>query len=270
MRETTRLLSYWITERELMRLRKGAGELNRRYGYSDNQAMGTVRYCNVRREDDKVTLWLAKHWRPDHHNAWELTLARMVNYIPTLHGLTEVWYGGLSFMSHYMKEKRARGEKIWTSAYTISTCGQAVDKVDYVLGVVQAVQAGFTPPGAPTLAAWHAQLQKVKGMGSFLAAQVVADMKNTAGHPLQDAEDWHTWSAPGPGSLKGLSEYFEAAVTSAYYDKAITQCWTDVKPTLPPHLQDLHMQDFQNCLCEFSKFMRVRKGGHARNKYSVG
>jgi hypothetical protein len=27
------------------------------------------------------------------------------------------------------------------------------------------------------------------------------------------------------------------------------------------------MQDFQNCLCEFSKYMRVLGGGHARNGY---
>lgn len=285
---TTELLAYWITEREAMRVRREGhhdgyaivpinGE-GYKFGYSDDPAMGTVRYCNVRREDDKVTRWLAKHWRPNHHSAWELVLARMVNYTPTLEQILIGWEqhpdeDPIVRAGSDMKVERDNGKKIWTSAYTISTCGKSMDKVDYVMGVVAAVQAQEAkavdvPFWDRGLAHVHEWLTRVDGLGSFLAGQVVADMKNTKGHPLADATDWYDWSAPGPGSLKGLAAYFQLPViTARTYQKDIARCWVQVVPLLPYHLRDLHMQDFQNCLCEFSKFMRVRGGGHARNRY---
>lgn len=275
MRETTELLAYWITERELVRVRRERGENIFKYGYHDDYCMGAVRYCNVRREDDKVTKWLAQHWRPQHHSAWELVLARMVNYIPTLHQILIGWgqhpgedkilRAGLD-----MKIERDAGNKIWTSAYTISTAGNSMDKVDYVMGVVAAVREQFRPPIISHLEDWHKALTRIKGVGSFLGAQVIADMKNTLGHPLQGCPDWYTWSAPGPGSLKGLQAYFNKMVGPATYDQHIRLCWEEVRPLLPVYLHHMHMQDFQNCLCEFSKYMRVRKGGHVRNKYPSG
>lgn len=262
-------LVYWITERDAMRMRKDTGQKPAwKYGWSDDPHMGLVRYCNVRREDDKVTRWLAQHWRPEHHAVWEIVLARMINYIPTLEAIEGVGNWQLDAIERIIKKRRSDGEKIWTSAYTISTCGKPMDKVDYVMGVVEQTMfvLGLT---CHSLASTHACLMRVDGIGSFLAAQVVADLKNTEGHPLQNASDWHTWSAHGPGSLKGLSEYFGAPITPKGYAKAIAVCWNETKPCLPVHLQDLHMQDFQNCMCEFSKYMRVKRGGHARNKYQA-
>lgn len=280
----TEELVYWITEREAMRVRREptggktpAPAGTWKYGWSDDPHMGLVRYCNVRREDDKVTRWLAQHWRPDHHAVWEIVLARMVNYIPTLEAIEGVGNWQLDAIERIIKKRRSDGEKIWTSAYTISTCGKAMDKVDYMLGVVQKVRNIWGDCGdfrkgdnhMPTLAEVHKKLTKVDGLGSFLAAQVVADLKNVRSHILARAPDWHTWSAHGPGSLKGLSEYFGAPITPKGYDRAIAVCWNETKSCLPAHLQDLHMQDFQNCMCEFSKYMRVKRGGHVRNKYQA-
>lgn len=273
-------LVYWITERDAMRMRKDTGQKPAwKYGWSDDPHMGLVRYCNVRREDDKVTRWLAQHWRPEHHAVWEIVLARMINYIPTLEAMLPALTTAEPIANAFgiMRARRGEGMKVWTSAYTISTCGASMDKVDYVMGVVQAVKvyeedrlmSWDNPTNPGTLARAHAELVKFDGLGSFLAAQVVADLKNTQGHPLQNATDWHTWSAHGPGSLKGLSEYFGAPITPKGYAKAIAVCWNETKPCLPVHLQDLHMQDFQNCMCEFSKYMRVKRGGHARNKYQA-
>jgi len=109
-------------------------------------------------------------------------------------------------------------------------------------------------------------LTDVDGLGTFLAAQVVADMKNTAGHPLHQAPDWWTFSAPGPGSLRGLRAFWGRKITPTGYQNAVAGAWAYTQPQLPPSLQRLHMQDFQNCLCEYSKYIRIREGGRARNK----
>ncbi len=56
-------LAYWITERYAMKVRKESGvKPTMKAGWSNDPNMGTVRYCNVHREDDKVTQWLAENW----------------------------------------------------------------------------------------------------------------------------------------------------------------------------------------------------------------
>jgi hypothetical protein len=272
-------LAYWIVERDLMRERKEYPDNPRpewKCGWSDDPHMGLIRYCNVRREDDKVTRWLAKHWRPQHNSMWELTLARMLNHIPTLEICLPLlqWQDPLKGVLGELKLLRATGEKVFTSAYTISTAGKSMDKLDYVVDwVVGAVKcreiaSGYKPKRLAEAAAW---LEDFDGLGSFLAAQVVADAKNTPSNPLKTAPDWQTWCALGPGSLRGLTALRGRNVTARYFQKEIFSAWREVKPMLPTHLQDLHMQDFQNCLCEFSKYAKALNGeGRPRNGYNAG
>jgi alpha-glutamyl/putrescinyl thymine pyrophosphorylase clade 1 len=269
-------LAYWITERDLMRERKEHLDNPRpewAHGWSDDPNMGLIRYCNVRREDDKVTRWLAQHWRPQHNTLWELTLARMLNHIPTLEVCLPIlqWQDPLKGVLGELKLLRATGAKVFTSAYTISTAGKSMDKLDYVVDwVVGAVKnreiaSGFKPRRLAEAAAW---LEEFDGLGSFLAAQVVADAKNTLGHPLKAAPDWQTWCAPGPGSLRGLTALRGRTITPAKFYGEIFAAWEEVKPLLPEYLQSLHMQDFQNCLCEFSKYSKALGGeGRPRNGY---
>jgi hypothetical protein len=264
---TTELI-YWINERENMREHKEAGLP---YPHSGDPVMASTRFTNVRREDDKVTRWLKQHWRDPYHDHPNLlvatVLSRMVNYIPTLEeiGFPEVWDSSEYRVS--MKLRRIRKEKIWSSAYTISTCGIAMDKIDYVIGHVCSTvaihQHGILAP-TNTLDSYHRRLMSVDGLGSFLAAQVVADLKHTPGHPLSKAPDWMTWAAHGPGSLKGLAYFWEVdRITPSLFASRLQKAYNLVAGKIP----ELSMQDFQNCMCEFSKFMRIRSGGHARNGY---
>jgi alpha-glutamyl/putrescinyl thymine pyrophosphorylase clade 1 len=257
-------LVYWMVERELMRMRKEAGGPP---PYSRDPIMAHTRFTNVRREDDKVTRWLeANGWRTNTPDLPQrLTLARMVNYIPTLEELSVPGADPLEVLC----ERAERGEKVWSSAYTITTCGKQLAKEEYVVWHVCAGVAalGPLPRAVATLDSAHKWLMHVDGLGSFLAAQIVADMKNTKGHQLQHASDWYSWSAPGPGSLKGLSEFWGKSVTPSGYKDAIMRAWTLARPLLPQELQHLSMQDFQNVMCEVSKYFRVKAGGKARNKY---
>jgi hypothetical protein len=42
-----------------------------------------------------------------------------------------------------------------------------------------------------------------QGLGTFMAAQLVADLKYLPF--MKDVPDWSTWAAPGPGSMRGLN-----------------------------------------------------------------
>lgn len=268
-------LSYWINEREAIRERKEQGM---KPPWSYDPLMANIRYCNVRREDDKVTRWIATNWRTpfaDHPNlTGAMTLARLVNWPDTLAviGFPEEWRP--LRVRDVIRARASTGQKTWSSAYIVSTCGRSMDKeayvVDHVCSQVFSRSWDWGRRGE-TLADAHKRLMQVDGLGNFLAAQVVADLKNTPGHPLQSAEDWWTWAAPGPGSLRGLNYFFKGeahgSITAGQFYGKMRECWALVAPLLT-HLRPMHMQDFQNCLCEFSKYMRAKQGnGHARNKY---
>lgn len=256
---------YWINEREAMRRRKESGQP---YPYSKDPVMAHTRFTNVRREDDKVTKYLAnswwrKEWSDD--MPYRMTVARFVNYIPSLEEITH-----LDYVEDVLVGRLDNGDKAWGSAYTITTCGRPMGKEEYLCTHIlpQVAALGPLPCSVQTLKACHNWLMQVDGLGSFLAAQIVADLKNTPGSPLANAPDWHTWSAHGPGSLKGLSWFYGRKIGTREYDDAIRTAWACIKPQLPVELQDLHMQDVQNVFCEVSKFARIRENrGVARNKY---
>ena len=121
---------YWMVTREKMRLRKEAGQ---EYPFSPDKIMAHTRFTNVRREDDKVTKYLAStEWR----EKWsedivpKLVVSRFVNYIPSLEEVLA--NGGWQNSEEVLWERYDRGEKVWGSAYTITTCGRPMDKIAYL------------------------------------------------------------------------------------------------------------------------------------------
>lgn len=273
-------LAFWISERYAIKMRRDEGM---KPPWSNDYAMATTRFCNVHREDDKVTRWIAENWRDANKRSPNLTLAmtlaRLINFPDTLeiigfpYAFTE---GYREAVKNVMRKRAAQGHKVWSSAYIVSTCGRKMAKEDYVLDHVcaQVAEVPWDFTGR-TLAEAYEMLLSVDGLGSFLAAQVIADLKNTPGHALQTAEDWHTWAVHGPGSLRGLNYFFtgepEGPVRPNNFQKALKACYDHVKDLIPGYVPAIHMQDFQNCMCEFSKYIRVTQGdGRARNRYRPG
>jgi hypothetical protein len=274
---------FWITERYAILQRRVAGQAP---PWTADPVMASVRFCNVHREDDKVTKWMRENWSTKDSPAWWFVLGRMLNYIPTLEDIVEYGVCGddgdrgvddlpeLDGLRDGLKDVRESGKKVFTSAYTISTCGKSMDKIDYVVDwvcerVKTAEEQKVNWPRYRTLKDTWGDLTMIDGLGSFLAAQVVADMKNTGGHPLENASDWWDWCAPGPGSLKGLKAFFGVSVTTTTFHGYFKECRRLVDPLIPHYIPRISAQDFQNCLCEFSKYARVREGGHARNRYAA-
>ena len=263
-------LAHWINEREAMRQRREANMLP---PWSADPIMNTVRFCNVHREDDKVTRYIRSSgvYSGVDVPVCAVVLARMVNRIETLRALEEpVSRGDTEAVKTILKSRRSAGMTIWGNAYTISTCGKSMDKVDYVIDhVVRVVDRLSWVHDWDSLEAAHNALMRVDGLGSFLAAQVVADLKNTPEHTLSRAPDWSTWCAPGPGSLRGLVAFWGTPVTPRTFAAQLQAAMPLVTPLIGKHVAPIHAQDMQNCLCEFSKYIRVKEGGHARNRYTA-
>jgi hypothetical protein len=79
-------LFYWVREREEIRKRKEMG-LDPS-SWTVDPILSTYRFCNVRREDDRGTVWIRKHIREPfagHPHLWfMLCIARQINWPETL------------------------------------------------------------------------------------------------------------------------------------------------------------------------------------------
>ena len=265
----------WIVERERVRFAKS---LAAPPPWSKDPVMQKVYFCNIRREDDKVTKFVRETYanadNPVPFAGQNMMLARMVNKPASLRNLGWPW--GAKF--HKAKWEECMSPMgVWGNAYIVSTNGRESCKWEYVGGLLAAAwQRNDITSGATTLAEAHGALMAINGLGTFMSAQIVADLKNTVGHPLTNAEDWWTWCAHGPGSLRGL--YWVNEDKPASLKEKCTP--TEFRHSMPHLLEyineklgcvvgKLHAQDLQNCLCEFDKYMRVKNGtGRSKRKYN--
>lgn len=269
----------FITERELIRIRKEAGEPQ--HTWTKDLILGRFRFCNVFREDDRVTRWIAKNWRAPlagHANMFfAMSVARLVNWPGTLSLMDPLmiaskWHPRLLVKA--VAHQRAHGRKAWGGAYIVSTNGQSMDKAEYVackvLGPLWEQRTHLSPVLGDTLENFSEHLQEHNGFKGFMAGQVIADMKYDSKGPLFHAEDWDTWAVSGPGSRRGLNRMCDRDLRAPWKERE----WMELVRKLRQQVNSrssigaLHAQDIQNCLCEFDKYERVRLGqGQPRALY---
>lgn len=261
---------YYITERESIRLIKEGGL---EAPWSADPVFQTTYFCNNDREHDKVTRCVRGRFDLLGENTAteaNMVMARMVNKIESLEALGWPW----NWWHQDLWDKVMSQSGSWGSAYIVSTNGAATPKHKYIGGLLKAVFEQFNPLTAPALPTnlkdAHKALQGVRGLGSFMAAQVLADLKNTKGHPLASAEDWSTFAAPGPGSLRGLSWFHTEKITPSTFTEALQSArqwvYNNKHTGLIEHLCN---QNLQNCFCEYDKYMRVDSGqGRTKRKYN--
>lgn len=258
-----------MEERERIRLAKEKGLAK---PWSTDPVFQTTYFCNVRREDDKVTKWIRDYYSPYVHEPmflYNIILARFLNWPQTLNYIGFRHEHDPEKLQSDILEAGEQQGKIWGGAYIVSTNGISMPKVAYLTDrLMEGVHKRIV------LDEWryvdltdtHRTLMKIDGLGSFMAAQVVADLKNTKEHPLAAARDWWTFVAPGPGSLRGASWFTYGApmgVTPSKFQDAFKEIRIYVDREFEG--DKFCNQDLQNCLCEYDKYMRV-SGGTGRSK----
>jgi len=269
-------LLYWIEERYSILLRRRCGSAK---PWTQDTILQSYRFCNVYREDDTVTQWIHKHWlKPNAKDpdVWfAMAVARLVNWPDTLEEIGyPVPWNPKKFIK-VMHDRKKRREKVFSGAYIVSTNGNAMDKAEYlathVLTPLWRDRNRLRPQKGDTLNDFHERLMQYDGMGSFIAAQVIADTKHVG--VLKKAKDWKYWAASGPGSRRGLNRVIGLPPESPWLEDA----WRDRLMALHTLVQDfiaekkmpfLDAQNLQNCLCEFDKYMRTKNNeGRPRSKY---
>lgn len=268
-------LIYCIKERQSIYLKKEAGEPQ---PWTVDPILSTYRFCNVYREQDTVTKWISKNYSndfDDHNDLWfAIVVARLFNLPSTLSAIKPFLFFDQEFMKRTLKEIKNSGQNVFNAAYIVSTNGVSMDKIEYladrVLAPMWELRAYYRPTGKDTLESFFNRLNTANGMGKFMSAQVVADMKDAK--PLMFAEDWWSFAEPGPGSLRGMRRVLGLDVKDTKQDKHWKKNLDILREMVNNEIAgaqpQLHAQNLQNDLCEFDKFMRALTGeGKPKQQY---
>lgn len=272
----------WIKEREQVRMRKDRGDPQ---PWTDDPILSTYRFCNVRREDDRGTIWIRENIRKpfaDHPCLWlMLCIARQINWPDTLAELiaAKAWPLDSTFapaqITAILNARKARGDKVYTGAYMISApATKGADKQAYiaetVIGALWRRRNFFHLWKNATLQSTHRRITESNGWGNFMAYQAVVDMRFTS--LLRDASDARTWAAAGPGTLRGLNRLHGRRVDFGLtQEQALSEMRAIYRIVEAETGVAMDFSDVPNVLCETDKYLRVKLGeGKPRALYVPG
>lgn len=269
------LLQQWITERERVRAAKESGLPK---PWTSDPLLRDFRWCNVRRMDDRVSRELLSGWYREVVGSSVLpaaALARLVNWPEALFevsGGRPFSAGCLARSRQSLRERSARGEKVFTGAYVVPGV-PGREKVDSVMDVVERLHEHSAEVLLGSMRETWAALIKFDGLGSFLAGQIVADIAQ-----LRTGEGWSdlsTWAPLGPGSARGINRLRgipkDKAVSQEDFETLLPALIVTLRPRIEAIWLDrnLHAMDIQNCLCEFDKYRRLQlQEGKVRARYN--
>jgi hypothetical protein len=286
----------FIHERWKIHLKKEAGEPR---PWTKDPILRDYRFTTVYREGDKVTKWISEHWREPNQNSglvwFAMCVARYINWPPTLEAIEYPVPWRRARAVGILEKIRQRPEKIFGGAYKIDA-GQSrqIFGGAYFLNSIgpkiQSVLNDRLTPlwadrkliteqlnRASTLAEIHAIFKARHGFGSFMAAQIVADLKYLPRNlPTANGHmgDWWSWAASGPGSKRGLNRLCGRPVNAPWRETEWHEKLLELQAALAPRLKaagmpPMHAQDVQGIgCCEWDKHERARLGeGRPKQKY---
>lgn len=276
-------LWYWIQERENMRVKKDRGDPP---PWTKDVILHSYRFCNVRREDDRVTRFVREHIRNGYAGdpcLWlHLCTFRYINWPDTWLELEKFFaiaphVGFIPRMASVLNARAARGEKVFTGAYIIpSSSVKGSSRSTHVAeNIVQPLWLHHQDferlfQSRPSMQRVHAELIKFNGWGPFLAYQAVVDMRFT--YLLENAPDTQTWAAAGPGTLRGLNRVHERNINHPLGQELALELMQEIYGlSYEATGVEMDFSDVPNVLCETDKYLRVKRGeGTPKARYVYG
>lgn len=256
--------------------------------WTDDPILQSYRFCNVYRELDTTTQWIAENVRRPYQrnpNLWfMLALCRQINWVPTLARVFAGPPGGFgksgyspSILAQAIEAEKEFSGKSYTSAYMLTAGGASGGTrkswitSSLILGPLWNARAELAPRLGHSLQEATEALSDYYGFGPFVSYEVACDLRYCP-EWLEDAPDKYTWANPGPGARRGLNRLGGRALDDKLSMKT---CVAEMRWLLAvtseswEHSPPLEMREIEHSLCEFDKYERVRLGqGKPRQKYN--
>lgn len=287
----------YAKKRERIRIDRADGEAP---PWTTDKILQTYRFCNVFREDDKVTTWFREKVRsklPIDEILLATVLFRWFNRIEIGEVIWsqsdlfdrrtpwEAWKDEphRAILKDAIKRAYPDGPYV-TGAYIIK--GQdGMPKLDGVLysfdqfftGESQGLDwRGMTDllrrrRGKITMQIVWDWLREFNYLGPFMAYEIVCDLQHTK--LLDRAPDINTWANPGPGAMRGLNRIAGRELRSRsgkremIIEMQALLAASRSERNWPWYQRPWDMRTVEHTLCEFDKYQRVLLGqGRPRQK----
>jgi len=251
---------YWIKERESIRKIRNIGIAK---PWTDDTILQRYRFCNVIRKDDRVSKWLLDNWYlPNKNHKNMLVAAAIARHFNNPDSLGQIGFPkkwSPKTMLKVLHRRMNRGLNNFSGAYVIGGPFGG-PKVDQVVNIV--VQPLFNQPPEIDTGSMENTVRSLlpyKGLNTFLAGQITADLRWALDGEWRDRRRW----APiGPGSRRGMNRFLgepteDAMPQSAfesYFPTVMEYCKLKLNSQLFKRMEAI---DVQNCLCEFDKYCRI-------------
>ena len=247
------------------------------------------RFCNVFREDDKVTVWFREKVRnPQRNDPRVVFNTIMFRYLNSIGTGEDLLAAGLfdkfdsATFAYVLKQRKDAGKPMLGAAYMIKT----PNGVNKITGLRQ-ILAPFAELGdvlphhvsqcrsMEELVEWLVQFRYV---GRFMAYEIACDLMFTG---LFNPTDRYLWANPGPGAKRGLVRLQN--MYGMLNDKVVHERLTESNMlqqmrTLLEYSGQVHywfghwprwdMRTVEHTLCEYDKYMRAYHGeGTPKQKF---
>lgn len=269
----------YARERQMIKIRRDLGQPK---PWTSDTILNSFRFCNVFREDDKVTQWLRTNVR-DPLRASPVVIpavitCRFFNRIESMellvkHNLHVEWnvaklqrvfkgvkpiVGAAYIIKTPNGMDKLRGiisilDEVWTSYYQL-------------IGIVNAVRA------CPTMEKLVSYLTTFPYIGKFTAYEIACDLQYT---DFFKPRDTMSWANPGPGAQRGLQRIMNGAVGGGkLYDSVMLAAMQELLRLSQQmhywsHDRNWDMRTVEHTLCEWDKYERTRLGeGTPKQKYN--
>lgn len=285
MRLHDHTFSLWAVRRERVRLNKEKG-LPR--PWTTDFILNSRHFCNVHREDDRATRWIAKNVREpyaDHpdilrilgwarHLNWENSIKIAIESgafdtdpIDGQKAVDALW----EYWTASPDVRKGKGPQLFSSAYMIRA-RRGEFKPAYVHHVMETTKD--FPREWGSREEFTVSLAAEFGWGPFLAGQIAADGIHT--RLLRDSPDALTYAPQGPGATRGAN----LAAGRDPEGKLDQEDYIEIATLQMEHLQkmahefprfgELTMHDVaSNVNCETWKYHRMKSGGFQGRYYKA-
>ena len=260
----------YARERYRIYLKKEAGDPK---PWTKDPMLQQYRFCNIFREDDKVTKWFRESGARS--TTFSCVAFRLINRIETAERMLR-----LNLFQRWNPAKMLqefRGVKpLISGAYIVHT-PFGLKKLEGIIEILNPVwkaqQAGKLDFGARcTLEAAHHEIMKFNFIGSFIAYEAVTDLNYTS--VLERAPDKNLWAAAGPGAARGLAKILDLPPkhwshgNAKHREEMLHYMQKLLKysrnPTYwPAEWPEWDMRTVEHTLCEHFKYGR----GHCKQRY---
>jgi hypothetical protein len=268
----------YARERYLVMLRRNG---NQAAPWTNDKILQQYRFCNVFREDDKVTAWLRNKFRApfrsDPRVIPGVITFRFFNRIESgevllRHGLIWDWKAQVARQAFF------NVKPLVGAAYIIKT-PNGKNKLEGIIEILEPIWKAHhdksltdTVLSIQTMEDLVSYLETFPYIGKFTAYEIACDLQYTDFfHPT----DTMTWANPGPGAQRGLQRLCYGKLGPKLYDSvmlAMMQSLLGLSKQAsywPGNWPQWDMRTVEHTLCEFDKYERARLGeGTPKQKFN--